>query len=102
AESFPRFCAMASVARRVAALIADFVDWWLGELWGLVPSVLRRGLTRSRQRIVVVLGTDVATVQVEINGTRSTLERLSLDDEAGAATALAALLEGSGLAQRLR
>jgi len=93
---------MASVAFRIRALIAEFVEWWLGELRGLVPAALRLRLTRRRQLVVLALGAGAATVQLEADGSCSTLGRLSLDDEAAAAAALAALLDGGGLTQRLR
>lgn len=93
---------MALLARRGAALIADFVDWWLGELRALVPGALRRRLTSSRQRVVLALDADAAILQVETNGAREPLGRLSLADEALASGALAALLEANGLASRLR
>jgi general secretion pathway protein L len=91
-----------SVTRRAAALIAGFVEWWLGELWGLVPSFLRRRLTRSRQRIVLVLGTSEASLRLEANRTSSALGRFALGDEDAAAAALATLIEESALAPRLR
>jgi general secretion pathway protein L len=93
---------MALLARRVAALIADFVDWWLGELRALVPGALRRRLTGSRQRVVLALDAEAATLHVETNGERAALGRLSLADELLASRALAALLEENGLAPRLR
>ncbi len=93
---------MASVARRGAVLITEFIEWWLGELWGMVPSVLRLRLTRNRQRVVLVLGVGTAALQVETDGTTSPLGWLTLGDDAAAATALRGLLDDSALSQRLR
>jgi general secretion pathway protein L len=93
---------MGAVARRAAALIVEFVEWWLGELWGMVPPALRRSLTRSRWRIVLTLGVGTATLRVEANGTSKKLGQFSLDNEAEAAVALAAVLDDSDLAERLR
>lgn len=93
---------MESVARRAAALIAEFVEWWLGELWGLVPSSFRRRLTRSRQRIVLALGAGEASLHLEANRTSTPLGRFALGDEDAAAAALAALIEESALGPRLR
>jgi general secretion pathway protein L len=91
-----------AVARGAAALIAEFVGWWLGELWGLVPSSLRRRLTRSRQRIVLALGAAEASLRLEANRTSSLLGRFGLGDEDTAAAALATLIEENALAPRLR
>ena len=93
---------MEGVARRAAVLIGDFIAWWLGELWGMVPAILRRRLTRNRQRVVLLLSAGEATIQLEANRTSSPIGRVALDNEAEAAAALAALLESSGLAARLR
>jgi general secretion pathway protein L len=93
---------MEGVARRAAVLIGDFIAWWLGELWGMVPAALRRRLTRSRQRVVLLLGAGEASVQIEANRTSSPVGRVALDNEAEATAVLAALLESSGLAARLR
>jgi len=91
-----------TVARGAAALIAEFVAWWLGELWGLVPSSLRRRLTRSRQRIVLALSAGEASLRLEANRTSSPLGRFALGDEDAAASALATLIEENALAPRLR
>src|SRR5579863_5338589 len=92
---------MEMVAGRIAAVIAEFIEWWIGELWTLVPPRLRRGLSRSRQRVVLVLGAHAATVQLETSGKSSSVGDVALDDEAVAAADLAALLERGGLGRRL-
>lgn len=90
-----------TLARRAAAVIGEFIEWWVGELWALVPPPLRRGLSRSRQRIVLVLGARTAAVRFEAGGKSSPVGDIALDDEATAAAGLAALLDGGGLARRL-
>jgi general secretion pathway protein L len=93
---------MTEFVRAIFSAIGGLVQWWVGEIAGMVPERLRRRFTPRADRLVLLLGqNDDAALYLETRHELRKLGEIDLRGEADPAHKVATILHRQGLSREL-